>query len=93
VAERLGLERRTLHRRLAHEGQSYTTLVDKVRQDIARQQLSEGRRPLKQVAAALGFEAPSVLSRWFRARFGCSATEWSRHVAMARTPGKVAPTP
>jgi AraC-like DNA-binding protein len=93
VAERLGLERRTLHRRLAHEGQSYTTLVDKVRQDVARQQLSEGRRPLKQVAAALGFEAPSVLSRWFRARFGCSATEWSRRVGPARAPEKVAPTP
>ena len=91
VPERLGFDRRTLHRRLAREGRSYATLVDEVRQDVARQQLSEGRRPLKEVAAALGFEAPSVLSRWFRARFGCSATEWSRRVA-APLFEKAAPT-
>jgi AraC-like DNA-binding protein len=92
VAERLGLDRRTLHRHLAREGESYATLVDEVRQDVARQQLSAGRRPLKEVAAALGFEAPSVLSRWFRARFGCSPTEWSERAA-TRAPEKAASTP
>ena len=81
VAKRLGFDRRTLHRHLAREGQNYATLVDEVRQDVARQLLSKGRRPLKEVAAALGFEAPSVLSRWFRIRFGCSATVWSRRAA------------
>jgi AraC-like DNA-binding protein len=76
VAARLGLDRRTLHRRLAREGTGYAALVDGIRRDLARRQLAEGRRPLKQVAGALGFEAPSALSRWFRARFGCSPSEW-----------------
>ena len=79
VAGRLGLDRRTLHRHLAHEGTSYASLVNQHRCDLARQQFAEGRRPMKEVATLLGFEAPSVLSRWFRAQFGCSPTEWSRH--------------
>jgi AraC-like DNA-binding protein len=83
VSERLGLERRTLHRHLAREGKTYASLVEEVREDMARQHLSTGRRPLKELAAALGFEAQSGLSRWCRARFGCSATEWSRSVAQA----------
>jgi AraC-like DNA-binding protein len=76
VAARLGLDQRTLHRRLAREGTSYSALVDQHRRDLARQQLADDR-PLKQVASALGFEAPSVLSRWFRARFGCSPSHWA----------------
>jgi AraC-like DNA-binding protein len=78
VAGQLGLERRTLQRHLVREGTSYAALVDDHRRDLVRQQLAEGGRPLKEVAARLGFEAPSVLSRWFRARFGCSPAEWSR---------------
>jgi AraC-like DNA-binding protein len=93
VARRLGLDRRTLHRHLAREGQSYVALLDEVRKDVARQQLSEGRRLLKEVAGALGFEAPSVFSRWFRVRFGCSATEWNRRAAEPRPRDKVALTP
>ena len=77
VAKRLGLQRRTLHRYLEKEGESYASLLDEVRRDLAREMIGQQRRPLKQVAAALGFEGQSALSRWFRHEFGYSATEWS----------------
>ncbi|MGG5819662.1 AraC family transcriptional regulator [Falsiroseomonas sp. HW251] len=90
VAERLGLGERTLHRHLAREKTSYARLIDEVRQDLARQHLSSGRRPLKELAAALGFEASSALSRWFRSRFGCSATEWNRKAAEGQAHKQIA---
>jgi AraC-like DNA-binding protein len=76
VARRLGLQRRTLHRYLAREGETYASLLDEVRRDLARELIGQQRRPLKQVAEELGFEGPSALSRWFRHQFGYSTTEW-----------------
>lgn len=80
VAQHLGLDRRTLHRHLQKNGQTFSDLLDDVRSDLAVKYLTHYTRPLKDLAELLGFSEPSAFSRWFAARYGCSATTWrQRH--------------
>jgi AraC-like DNA-binding protein len=76
VAERLGVDRRTLHRRLARQGDTYSAIVDAARTEMVARYLDNRERSLATVADLLGFSALSAFSRWFRTRFGCSATAW-----------------
>lgn len=80
VAQHLGVDRRTIHRQLARNGCTFSGLVDDVREEIVTGVLASPRRPLADVSELLGFSAQSAFSRWFRARFGCSATQWRERV-------------
>jgi len=42
----------------------------------ATRYIRDSDRPLSVVAEMLGFSALSVLSRWFRGKFGCSMSVW-----------------
>lgn len=85
LAHRLGTSRRTLHRQLASAGTSYNRLLDEVRQELVRQCLGDTSRPLVELAAILNFQDPSVLSRWFRRRFGCTVRQWRQPDRPQRT--------
>ena len=75
VANRLGLNnRRTLHRHLAREGQTFSSIIDEVRSELATRYI--GNRDLTSISDLLGFSARSAFSRWFRSQFGCSVSEW-----------------
>ena len=76
VAKHLGVDRRTINRRLAAEGQSYSAILDTVRRDMVTSFVEHGQRPLNEIAGMLGFSGLSAFSRWFRNRFGRSASEW-----------------
>jgi AraC-like DNA-binding protein len=76
VAKHLGVDRRTVNRRLASEGQSYSAILDAVRRDMVTSFVESGQRPLNEIAVMLGFSGLSAFSRWFRNRFGRSASEW-----------------
>ena len=76
VAKHLGVDRRTINRRLAIEGQSYSSILDTVRTDMVGSFVEHGHRPLNEIAGMLGFSGLSAFSRWFRKRFGRSASEW-----------------
>ena len=76
AAHGLGMDRRTLHRHLGRLGETFSSIVDEVRSDLAVRYLEERRRPLSQVAFLLGFSASSAFTRWFRGRFGCSPKSW-----------------
>jgi AraC-like DNA-binding protein len=78
VAQHLGVDRRTVHRRLAVEGKSFTQLLESARRDVATWQLSHGDRPLTEVTALVGFASLSTFSRWFRASFGVQPSEFRR---------------
>ena len=75
VAENLGVVCRTVQRRLAEQGQSFSSVVNGIRAELATRHVGESDRPLTEVAALLGFSAPSGFSRWYQAQFGCSAKE------------------
>ena len=76
IARELQFDRRTLHRHLAAHGETFTTLLDAVRAELAEQYLPNGRYSLSDISQLLGFAAPSGFSRWFRQQYGCSASEW-----------------
>lgn len=84
VAQGLGVDRRTLARRLAAEGSSFSALVDELRSDLLARYLEDGTRPLADIAALLGFSAPSAFSRWHRQRFGVAA----RTIAARQPPAR-----
>lgn len=73
VARRLGMDRRTLHRRLQAEGTTFSGILDLTRQDMAASLLLTSDRPLQSVADLLGFSSLSAFAHWFRRKFGQSA--------------------
>ena len=75
VAEHLGVACRTVQRGLAEQGQSFSSMVNEIRKELATRHVIESDRPLTEVAMLLGFSAPSAFSRWYHAQFGCSAKE------------------
>jgi len=73
VAQHLGVDRRTVHRKLLAEGTSFSALLEAERRALASRYVEATDRPLTEVAALLGFTAPSAFSRWYRGSFGDSA--------------------
>jgi AraC-like DNA-binding protein len=71
VAVMLGLHPRTLQRRLRAEGESFETIKDAVRRDVALRYLQNSPVPLIRIAKMLGYSETSALSRscyrWFSA--------------------------
>jgi len=76
VARSMGVTQRTLHRRLAAEGQSFSAIVHTTREALAERYLAADRYSLTAVSELLGFTSPSAFSRWFRERFGVTPSEW-----------------
>ncbi len=75
VAQHLGIDRRTVHRRLANEGATFSELVEAVRLELAERYVKDPHRPLAEVSLLLGFSAPSGFSRWYRQRFKRTPSE------------------
>jgi AraC-like DNA-binding protein len=78
VAAQLGVDRRTLHRHLAQDGETFSAVLDAVRTETVTRYLENRNRPLYVIAEMLGFSALSAFSRWFRAHFGCSVSSWRK---------------
>ena len=76
LAEQMGVNRRTVHRRLGREGTTFSSIVESVRMEMVGRYLEDPSRPLYLVAQMLGFSALSAFSRWFRDCYGCSASRW-----------------
>lgn len=83
VARGLGVDRRSVHRYLAHQGETFTSVVTEVRADLACQ-LLQGHRPLSEIAELVGFSGAAAFSRWFKQAFRCSPTQWREMPAEAR---------
>lgn len=66
IASVLHVSARTLHRQLKDEGASLQQLKDEVRLERARELLLRTRKPVKQVAAAVGFRNDKSFARAFR---------------------------
>ena len=76
VAHGLGLTTRTLRRRLEAEEETFSSIVNSTRVELAERYLAGDRLSLTDISYQLGFGAPSAFSRWFRDRFGTSPTAW-----------------
>ncbi|MFB6957014.1 AraC family transcriptional regulator [Streptomyces sp. NPDC056309] len=76
VAYSLGVDRRTVHRHLSASGETFSSLLNVTRTQLAEQLVANPRHSLTEISRLLGFSAPSAFSRWFSGRFGCSPREW-----------------
>jgi len=84
VARLLGVDRRTLHRRLSRHGETFTTLLDAVRIELATRHVRLGLRPLADVAVLLGFRSQSDFSHWFVRHFGMPPSKWRKRLTLAQ---------
>lgn len=96
VAESLGTSGRTLRRRLAAKGWSYSELIGDLRLRLAAKWLASSGRPVSEISIELGYKDASNFTRAFRRRFGVpphayrrstkdSAPRSSTELAPART--------
>ncbi|MFE2185858.1 AraC family transcriptional regulator [Streptomyces sp. NPDC059455] len=88
VASSLGVDRRTVHRHLSASGESFSSLLNATRTQLAEQLVANQRRSLTEISGLLGFAAPSAFSRWFGQRFGCSPREWRNRRTRQRHSGE-----
>jgi AraC-like DNA-binding protein len=75
VAEYLHIDRRTLTRRLEKEHETFSSILQRVRIDIALRHITNRYFRLADLAGVIGFEGVSSFSRWFHNTFGYSASE------------------
>ncbi len=75
VSEHLGVVPRTIQRRLTEKGQSFSSVVNDIRKELAARYVFESNRSLTEVAELLGFTAASSFSRWYLSQFGSSAKD------------------
>jgi AraC-like DNA-binding protein len=76
VARSLGSDRRTVHNHLAQTGQSYSSILNSARTELAERLVGNSEHTFSEVADMLSFSAPSNFSRWFHGHFGCSPRDW-----------------
>ncbi|HEX3367481.1 AraC family transcriptional regulator [Phenylobacterium sp.] len=88
VAQRLAMDRRTLHRRLATEGETFSGLLNAARREAAEALLARSGRSFQAVAELVGFSSLSAFAHWFRRQFGCTASDYRARIAGG--PGEMA---
>jgi len=87
VSGHLGVDRRTVNRHLARSGETFSSVVDSVRMELAVAYLDQSERNLTDVADLLGFSGVSALSRWHRRALGFTITQrQSRRQIEQKTP-------
>jgi len=72
IARELGISDRTLRRRLADAGTSFSALVERKRIDLAQEWLTGTDFDLKHISFLLGYSEPAAFSRAFKRRTGSS---------------------
>lgn len=81
VASEIAMSARNLQRALKGEGTSFQDLLDRVRRDLALQQLARQRSSAAEVAFLLGFSDASAFTRAFRRWTGSTPGAWRARAA------------
>jgi AraC-like DNA-binding protein len=75
IASKLGMSQRTLARRLAANGLSFTVILDEMRFDLAKRYLGEADLPMTTIAWLLGYQEISAFTHAFRRWTGKTPTQ------------------
>jgi AraC-like DNA-binding protein len=78
VAERMHVSARTLKRRLAEHGASFSALLDEARRDRATLMLRGGELGIDEIGTRLGYSDPANFARAFRRWTGVSPAAYRR---------------
>ena len=76
IAQSLGMNVRTLQRRLGDAGESFSDLINGVRRDLVVRYIENPRYSLGRIAAMLGYSVHSSFTRWFISQFGVAPAVW-----------------
>jgi len=66
IASQLGVSQRTLGRRLAAEGLTFATVLDRLRADLARRYLQDADLPISKIAWLLGYTEVSAFNHAYK---------------------------
>jgi AraC-like DNA-binding protein len=66
IARKLGMSQRTLARRLASEGSSFTAILDEMKCSLAKRYLGEANLPITTIAWLLGYQEVSAFTHAFK---------------------------
>ena len=75
LTKQLGIEARTLHRRLMRDGLTFSDLVNQARVELCDRFIAQPHRKLSEIGILLGFSTLSVFSRWHQKQYGMTASE------------------
>jgi len=75
VADSLGLNIRTLQRRLTEEGLTFGEMLDRIRVREVHRYFTHGRQRLTDVAHLLGYASLGAFSRWYSQKFNETPSE------------------
>jgi AraC-like DNA-binding protein len=78
IAANLGMNPRTLQRRLTLEATSFETLLNETRKDVAERFLLASSQSVGFVAEMTGYSSTSAFTRWFVSEFGASPSAWRK---------------
>jgi AraC-like DNA-binding protein len=88
VAKKLGMSERTLERRLAEEGVSFSQVLQQLKATLALRYLEMTGIPISRIAWLLGFEEASSFSHACRRWIGKSPREFRRSCLIRETQQK-----
>ena len=75
IASGLGVNVRTLQRRLDEAGVSFSQVLNEVRSELAQRYITHTPHSMGRVAEQLGYSNLSSFTRWFTSAFGCSPSK------------------
>lgn len=78
IAQSLGLNVRTLQRRLEDNGVTFSDLINEVRRELVLRYMENPRYSLGRIADLLGYSMPSSFTRWFAVQYGMSPAAWRK---------------
>jgi AraC-like DNA-binding protein len=81
LAQAMHISTRTLHRQLLEQGTSLQAIKDKVRAQQACELLAQTDRPIKHIAAAVGFGNEKSFTRAFKGWHGISPGQWRQRLS------------
>jgi AraC-like DNA-binding protein len=81
ICERVGVSRRTLARRLAEEGVTYSEVLNDLRLSLGQRYLEEPQISITEVAWLLGFSETSAFDRAFKRWTGKSPKQSRQHLS------------
>jgi len=76
IALALGMNVRTLQRRLEENDANFSDLINEVRRDLVQRYMQNPTYTLARIGELLGYSLPSSFSRWFSGQFGASPVAW-----------------
>ncbi len=76
IARALGMNVRTVQRRLEDSGHTFSELINEVRRELVLRYMETSRYPLHRIAELLGYSMLSSFTRWFKTQFGVAPVVW-----------------